>query len=144
MILGYSGNDAAAPIGNTVLLGTILLVIVDMVGSAFRLRRELGRAFPDEPLKGTTYYAVTRALQMKFMRLPKATGQDRPGAARAATGEPGAARAGPTAPAQPVRRCRRSWSAVRVGSRSTTSRATSSIGLSAAASSRTPAALTFS
>ncbi len=38
----------------------------------FRLRRELTRRFPDEPVKGTTYYAVMRALQMKFMRMPKA------------------------------------------------------------------------
>ena len=37
-----------------------------------KLRRELARRFPDEPLKGTTYYGITRALQMKFMRLPKA------------------------------------------------------------------------
>ena len=35
------------------------------------MRRELARRFPDEPLKGQTYYAITRALQMKFMRLPK-------------------------------------------------------------------------
>ena len=38
----------------------------------FRLRREITRRFPEEPLKGTTYYAVMRSLQMKFMRLPKA------------------------------------------------------------------------
>ncbi len=37
-----------------------------------QLRRELDRRFPDEPRKGTTYYAVTRSLQMKFLRLPKA------------------------------------------------------------------------
>ena len=37
----------------------------------FRLRRQLGARFPDESIKGTTYYAVTRAMQMKFMRLPK-------------------------------------------------------------------------
>ena len=37
----------------------------------FRLRRQLAARFPDEPIKGTTYYAVTRAMQMKFMRLPK-------------------------------------------------------------------------
>ena len=37
----------------------------------FRLRRQLAPRFPDAPLKGTTYYAVTRAMQMKFMRLPK-------------------------------------------------------------------------
>jgi len=71
MILGYSGNAKLAAIGNTVLMGTILLVIGDMLYLRFRLRRELARRFPDEPVKGTTYYAVTRALQMKFMRLPK-------------------------------------------------------------------------
>ena len=71
MVLGYSGNSQLAAIGNTVLMGTILLVIGDMLYLRFRLRRELSRRFPDEPVKGTTYYAVTRALQMKFMRLPK-------------------------------------------------------------------------
>ena len=71
MILGYSGNDALRSIGNTVLLGTVLLVIVDMVTLRIRLRRQLAERFPDEPTKGLTYYAITRALQMKFMRLPK-------------------------------------------------------------------------
>lgn len=72
MILGYSGNAYLAGVGNTVLLGTLLLVVVDMVMLRFRLRRELSRRFPTEPVKGTTYYAVMRAMQMKFMRLPKA------------------------------------------------------------------------
>ncbi len=71
MVLGYSGNPQLASIGNTVLLGTILLVIMDMVILRVRLRKQLAERFPDEPIKGTTYYAVTRALQMKFMRLPK-------------------------------------------------------------------------
>jgi hypothetical protein len=72
MILGYSGNDQLRSIGNSVLLGTILLVVADMIFLRFRLRRQLAARFPDESTKGTTYYAVTRALQMKFMRLPKA------------------------------------------------------------------------
>ncbi len=72
MILGYSGNDRLRAIGNTVLLGTILLVVTDMIFMRFRLRRQLAARSPDESTKGTTYYAVTRALQMKFMRLPKA------------------------------------------------------------------------
>jgi hypothetical protein len=71
MVLGYSGSDQLRSLGNTVLLGTILLVIVDMVLLRFRLKRQLAQRFPDEPTKGTTYYAITRALQMKFMRLPK-------------------------------------------------------------------------
>lgn len=71
MVLGYSGNRRLADIGNTILMGTILLVVLDMFMLRRKLRRELTRRFPDEPLKGTTYYAITRALQMKFMRLPK-------------------------------------------------------------------------
>jgi hypothetical protein len=72
MVLGYSGNEAMRSVGNTILLGTVLLVIVDMVTLRMRLRRQLTERFPDEPTKGLTYYAITRALQMKFMRLPKA------------------------------------------------------------------------
>jgi hypothetical protein len=71
MVLGYSGNDTLRSIGNSVLFGSVLLVAVDMFVLRFRLRRQLAARFPDESVKGTTYYAVTRAMQMKFMRLPK-------------------------------------------------------------------------
>ena len=72
MVLGYSGNAQLAGIGNTILFGTVLLVILDLVMLRFRLRKQLAIRFPDEPTKGTTYYAITRSMQMKFMRLPKA------------------------------------------------------------------------
>jgi hypothetical protein len=72
MVMGYSGNARLASIGNTILFGTLLLVVVDILVMRYRMRRELTRRFPDAPLKGTTYYAVMRSLQMKFMRLPKA------------------------------------------------------------------------
>ncbi|WP_435769295.1 DUF3043 domain-containing protein [Nocardioides sp. SYSU DS0651] len=72
LVLGYTGNPALAQASSLILLATVLFVVVDMVLLRWRLRRELRRRFPDEPLKGTTYYALTRAMQMKFMRLPKA------------------------------------------------------------------------
>lgn len=72
LLLGYSGSPYLVGIGNTVLLGTVLLVVLDILLMRFKLRRELARRFPDEPTKGTTYYAIMRALQMKFMRMPKA------------------------------------------------------------------------
>ena len=81
MVLGYSGNDMLRSIGNSVLFGSILLVAVDMFVLRFRLRKQLAARFPDESTKGTTYYAITRAMQMKFMRLPKPQvkiGQDLP------------------------------------------------------------------
>jgi Protein of unknown function (DUF3043) len=71
MVLGYSGNPSLASMGNTILFGTMLLVVVDMLFMRRRMRRELARRFPSESTKGTTYYAVMRSLQMKFMRLPK-------------------------------------------------------------------------
>lgn len=72
LVLGYSRNSYLVGIGNTVLLGTVLLIVFDILLMRFRLRRELARRFPDETTKGTTYYAIMRALQMKFMRMPKA------------------------------------------------------------------------
>lgn len=71
MILGYSGNAGLARLGNTMLLVIVIVVVSDMFWLRFRLRRQLRERFPDESLKGTTYYAMTRAMQMKFMRLPK-------------------------------------------------------------------------
>jgi hypothetical protein len=71
LVLGYSGNPTLARWGNTLLMVMVLFVLLDMGMLRFRLRRELARRFPDESTKGLTYYAITRALQMKFMRLPK-------------------------------------------------------------------------
>ena len=71
MVLGYSGNRSMVQLGNTVLFTTLLVIVFDIVMLRFRLRRELARRFPDESTKGTTFYAVSRSMQMKFMRLPK-------------------------------------------------------------------------
>lgn len=72
LILGYTGNPALVQASSLILLATVLFVTVDMILLRFRIRRELRRRFPDASFKGTTYYALTRSMQMKFMRLPKA------------------------------------------------------------------------
>jgi DUF3043 family protein len=72
LILGWSGSRALASFANAALLAILLVIIVEVVRMRFRLRNELQRRFPDQPLNGTTYYAVMRALQMRFMRMPKA------------------------------------------------------------------------
>ncbi len=72
MVLGWTGQPALVQASSLVLMATLLFVIFDLVMLRFRLRKELERRFPDESLKGATYYACMRALQMKFMRLPKA------------------------------------------------------------------------
>ena len=70
-VMAWSGSATIASYGNAILLGMLLLIVTDLVRLRFKLKRELAARFPDEPTKGTTYYAVMRSLQMKFMRLPK-------------------------------------------------------------------------
>lgn len=50
---------------------TILVVAPDTILMVWRLKREVRRRFPDESHKGVTSYAVLRALQMRWLRLPK-------------------------------------------------------------------------
>lgn len=72
LVLGYSGNPRMVEISSNIMLGAVLLVVVDALILKFRLGRELDRRFPDEEVKRPTLYAVMRALQMRFLRLPKA------------------------------------------------------------------------
>lgn len=70
-VLTYSGNPRLVQIGSTVMVGVLALIVVDVLTLRFRVRRELGKRFPDESTRGTTWYAVSRSMQMRFMRLPK-------------------------------------------------------------------------
>lgn len=72
MILGYTGNPTLQSFGSTMLMVIVLIVIADMVVLRLRLRRQLAQRFPDQSHKGLTYYAITRSMMMKFMRMPKA------------------------------------------------------------------------
>jgi Flp pilus assembly protein TadB len=71
LVLGWSGSPTLASFANTTLLAILLVIVVEVVRMRSRLRKELIRRFPDASLKGTTYYAVARALQMRFMRMPR-------------------------------------------------------------------------
>ena len=71
MVLGYSGSTQARSFSSLLLLMMFVIVVVEMVGLRFRIRREITKRFPGESLKGITYYAVIRAMQVRFLRLPK-------------------------------------------------------------------------
>jgi hypothetical protein len=60
-----------AGIGSAIMNATLLVVVADSVVLWFRLRRELQRRFPDSSTKGLPFYAFMRALQLRFLRLPK-------------------------------------------------------------------------
>jgi Flp pilus assembly protein TadB len=71
LILGWSGNAALASFANASLLAVLVVIVVEVVRMRLRLRKEMAQRFPDQPTNGVTYYAVMRALQMRFMRMPK-------------------------------------------------------------------------
>jgi hypothetical protein len=71
LVLQASGSKQLVQLSSQLWAVTILLLLVDTVWIRFRLQRVLRERFPDESLKGTTFYALTRMLQLRFMRLPK-------------------------------------------------------------------------
>jgi hypothetical protein len=71
MVLTYSGNPTLNRFGQSLWLVTILLVALDTTLLVFRLKRDLRKRFPDESHKGATFYGILRAMQLRFLRLPK-------------------------------------------------------------------------
>lgn len=71
MVLGYTGLDRAAAYSNTAMFALILLLAFNTWRMTHQLKGALAERFPDADTSGTTWYAVSRSLQMKFMRLPK-------------------------------------------------------------------------
>jgi hypothetical protein len=72
MVMQASGSRGMQSFSSGLWVATILLLVVDTFWIRMRLRRALHRKFPNESLKGTTFYAMMRMLQLRFMRLPKA------------------------------------------------------------------------
>ena len=73
MVLSHTGGgQQTRSFANGLWTATILLTIVDTTWLTFRLKRALRQRFPDEDTRGTTFYAVLRVVQMRWMRMPKA------------------------------------------------------------------------
>jgi hypothetical protein len=64
-------SAGAVNLGTAIMNALLLVVVLDAWFLRWRLRRELRRRFPGESVKGTTFYAFMRALQLRFLRLPK-------------------------------------------------------------------------
>ncbi|MEV4329015.1 DUF3043 domain-containing protein [Streptomyces sp. NPDC049597] len=52
-------------------LGVIVLIVIDSIGLAIRLKKQLRERFPNEPKRGAVAYGLMRTLQMRRLRLPK-------------------------------------------------------------------------
>jgi len=72
VVLAGSFVPVAAVRGYVTLfwLAALLLIVVDSTVLSFRLHSELARRFPDAPRRGTTWYALMRAMQIRRLRLP--------------------------------------------------------------------------
>ncbi|GGO87390.1 hypothetical protein GCM10011584_11890 [Nocardioides phosphati] len=58
-------------LGQGMWLTAVVLVVADLLWVRFKARREVRRRLPGKPLKGVTYYALVRSLQLRILRLPK-------------------------------------------------------------------------
>jgi hypothetical protein len=58
-------------IAELLLWAFFIAIIVDSVLMSRRVRREVSNRFPGEPTHGLGLYAVTRAMQLRRLRMPK-------------------------------------------------------------------------
>lgn len=73
LIASLAGGPAVQSFVTLIWLVTMLLLIVDMTFLARRVKREVRKRFPDESVKGLSFYAVARATQIRKLRMPKPT-----------------------------------------------------------------------
>ncbi len=71
MALQYSGNADLRNFSNVLWSTTILVVALDTAWLLIRIKRAMRAKFPDESLKGTTFYTMLRVMQVRFLRMPK-------------------------------------------------------------------------
>ncbi|MGW0733270.1 DUF3043 domain-containing protein [Streptomyces sp. NPDC002851] len=71
LVLSMLRNPQLQNIALLLWLFVIVAIVVDSIGIAIRLKKQLRERFPDEPKRGAVAYALMRTLQMRRLRLPK-------------------------------------------------------------------------
>jgi len=71
LVLNSSGSPGLVRFGSTLMTTSVLVVFLDTALAVWRLKRLLRAELPDESLKGVTFYAVMRMLQIRPTRIPK-------------------------------------------------------------------------
>lgn len=71
-IPNFIGSATLIQVANEILMVMILVIGVNLVFMRYKLGRELARRFPGKPLRGLTWYMCSRALQLRFIRAPRA------------------------------------------------------------------------
>lgn len=71
MFLQYSPAPQLRAISNSLWATSLAVVLLDTTFLMLRVRRELAARFPDTSHKGWWGYLLLRAMQLRFLRLPK-------------------------------------------------------------------------
>lgn len=71
LVLLLSGSESAMNTGSYIWSIMVVVIAFDTMFFTTRLRRELRKRFPGERTRGTTPYAMMRALTWRGMRTPK-------------------------------------------------------------------------
>lgn len=70
LVLTFTSSTQLKAVGSTLWLALVVLIVVDSVVLAMRLKRGLRRSYPDENHRGALPYALMRSLQIRRFRLP--------------------------------------------------------------------------
>lgn len=71
LLINITQNKTLIQIGGVIWGVSIILLFLDLGWLYFRLSRDLKRKFPGESLRGSTFYAFMRAMQVRPLRMPK-------------------------------------------------------------------------
>lgn len=70
LILTFTSSAQLELVGSTLWLTLVVLILIDSVVLAMRLKRGLRRSYPDENHRGALPYALMRSMQIRRFRLP--------------------------------------------------------------------------
>jgi Flp pilus assembly protein TadB len=70
LVLTFTSSAALELLGSTLWLALVVLIVVDSIVLARRLKKGLKRSFPDQNHKGALPYALMRSMQIRRFRLP--------------------------------------------------------------------------
>ncbi len=77
LVLGWVGagiqREQLVIFANLMFYAVFLTLVVETLMLRFRIRREMGRRFPEESQRGLLFYGFNRAMLMRFLRNPKPT-----------------------------------------------------------------------
>lgn len=69
LFLGFSRPTAS--LAALLQIAALLLIVTEGSMVVFGARRAVRKKFPDQPTKGLAYYSILRAMNLRFLRMPK-------------------------------------------------------------------------